>query len=256
MLSATEAAGPPLPRALAALLRADLTTQLRTGRALAITYVVPLALLVALSSGKRAALLGQVELRVALSLMLGMATNAIVGYPVRVAQDRELGIFQRLRVTPAPGWALMLSRLLVQVVGIVTMSILVMVVAALFIGLRLGPGAVALTLLAAVLGAAVFLAIGQALVGLVKSADMVSAISRVAFIPLVGLGLFGHSDLLGTTFEQVARWSPGGVMATVLGASMEPSTWAADTTWALLAALAYTLLFAGVGIRWFRWTAG
>jgi ABC-2 type transport system permease protein len=104
------------------------------------------------------------------------------------------------------------------------------------------------------LSSATFLGIGQALVGLVKSADSVVAVAPLTSLPLVALGLLGHSTVLGDTFETVARWSPGGVVASLLSSAMQPSSWSSDTWWALLASLAYSILFVGIGIRWFRWS--
>jgi ABC-2 type transport system permease protein len=69
------------------------------------------------------------------------------------------------------------------------------------------------------------------------------------------LSLFGHSNVLGTTFELISRWSPGGAVETLLSSAMNPSTWSGEAWGAVLASGAYIILFAGVGIRWFRWTA-
>ena len=101
---------------------------------------------------------------------------------------------------------------------------------------------------------AVFLGVGQALVGLIKSPDTVNAVGRLSYLPLFALGLFAHSTIFGTTFETIARWSPGGAVATLLAGAMQPATWGADTWWALLASILYAVVFAGIGIRWFRWS--
>jgi ABC-2 type transport system permease protein len=63
----------------------------------------------------------------------------------------------------------MTSRLVVQVATNLIASIIVVIVGAIVHGLTLNVGQYVLVLAAAVLGAAVFLAIGQALVGLVQS---------------------------------------------------------------------------------------
>jgi ABC-2 type transport system permease protein len=105
-----------------------------------------------------------------------------------------------------------------------------------------------------IVSSAVFLGVGQALVGLIKSVDTVNAVGRLSFLPLVALGLFGHSDIFGTTFETISRWSPGGAVATLLSGAMQPAAWSADTWWAFLASVLYAIVFAGIGIRWFRWS--
>ena len=245
---------PTLSGILRALLQADLTVQLRNGRALVLTFLPPLALLYGLSAVKRGAQLGGPIVNVALALTLGIASIAILGYTASVVRDRELGVFQRLRVTPAPTWTIMVSRLSVQIVSMLAMAVVVLVAAAVIENVSLGPAAYLLTLLAVIFSSAVFLGVGQALVGLIKSADTVNAVGRLSYLPLFALGLFAHSTIFGTTFETIARWSPGGAVATLLAGAMQPAAWSGDTWWAFLASVLYAIVFAGVGIRWFQWS--
>ncbi|HVS07170.1 MAG TPA: ABC transporter permease [Candidatus Dormibacteraeota bacterium] len=245
---------PTLSGILRALLRADLTVQLRNGRALVLTFLPPLAVLYGLSTAKRGAQLGGPIVSVALALTLGIALIAILGYTASVARDRELGVFQRLRVTPAPTWTIMVSRLAVQILSMLVMTVVVLVAAAVVEKVTLDPPAYLLTLTIVIFSSAVFLGVGQALVGLVKSADTVNAVGRLSFLPLVALGLFAHSAIFGTTFETIARWSPGGAVATLLAGAMQPAAWSGDTWWALLTSVLYTIVFAGIGIRWFQWS--
>jgi ABC-2 type transport system permease protein len=245
---------PTLSGTLSALFRADFTVQLRNGRALVLTFLPPLAVLYGLNAGKRSVQLGDPLFKVAASLTLGIASIAILGYTATVARDREKGVFQRLRVTPAPTWTIMVSRLAVQVLAMLVMTVVVLVAAAVVEKVSLDPAAYVLTLLVVILSSAVFLGVGQALVGLISSADTVNAVGRLSFLPLFALGLFAHSTIFGTTFETIARWSPGGAVATLLSGAMHPASWSADTWWALLASVLYSVVFAGVGIRWFHWS--
>src|SRR5207302_351686 len=245
---------PTLSGILRALLEADFTVQLRNGRALTLTFRLPLVLRYRLSAGKRRAQLGGPIIDVALALTLGIASIAILGYTASVARDRELGVFQRLRVTPAPTWTIMLSRLAVQIVSMLVMSVVVLVAAAVVENVTLDPVAYLLTLLAVIFSSAVFLGVGQPLVGLIKSPDAVNAVGRLSYLPLFALGLFAHSTIFGTTFETIARWSPGGAVVTLLAGAMQPAAWSADTWWALLASVFYAVVFAGIGIRWFQWS--
>jgi ABC-2 type transport system permease protein len=259
----TQPASPPL-RAPAlseifkALLEADFTVQLRNNRALLLSFALPLVLLFALFASpafKRAAVLSDPRLKVAAALTLGMASIAILGYSMTVARDREKGIFQRLRVTPAPTWVIMASRLLVQVAANLATAIVVLVAAGLFAGVSLTAEAYLLTLICVIFSSVLFLSVGQALAGLVKSADTLNAVGRIAYLPLFALGLFGQSTIFGTTFELISRWSPGGTVVALLSAAMNPSSWNSDAWLALAASAAYSIVFAGIGIRWFQWGA-
>ncbi|HJX54575.1 MAG TPA: ABC transporter permease [Polyangia bacterium] len=251
--NATSAA-PPLRRSLGFLLQADFVVQLRNRRALYISYVLPLLMLFALFAGRNLQIVNRTS-RVASCITVGMAAIAIVGYTMGVARDREAGVFQRLRVTPTAPWAIMISRLAIQVLAMLSMAVVVLVAAAVFGHVTLQPAAYLLTLVVIVFCSAEFLSIGQAFVGLVKSVDTVNALSRLLLPVVAVLGLFGHSNILGTTFEMVARWSPSGVVVSMLSGAMRPATWSSTTWLALLVSVGYCAVFAGIGIRWFQWTS-
>src|SRR4029077_4141790 len=172
-----------------------------------------------------------------------------------VARDREKGVFQRLRVTPAPTWTIMTSRLLVQVAAIMGMAVLVLVAAGLFEGVSLTAEAYVLTFVCVIFSSALFLGVGQALAGLIKSADTLNAVGLIVYLPLFALGLFAHSTIFGTTFELISRWSPGGPAETLLTGAWKPSCWNSGAWLGLGARTAYSVVFAGIGIRWFQWGA-
>ena len=244
---------PTWSSSLKVLLRADGTTQVRTPLSLVITFALPLILLVATGLGKNSAALGGPEFRISLALTVGLVSIGTVGYSLATARDRDTGVFQRLRVTPAPTWTIMVSRWIVQLGAVLAMAIVVLVVAALFVGITLPPLDYLFTVLVALLGSAVFLSIGQAIVGLIASADTLNAAGRLLYVPLIALSLFGNSDRLGTTVEQVSRWSPGGCLETLFSAAMGATAWNGQCWEALFASLGYTVVFGVIGIRWFRW---
>jgi ABC-2 type transport system permease protein len=121
-------------------------------------------------------------------------------------------------------------------------------------GVGRGLGAV-LVLLVSILGGAVYLSIGQALVGLVKSADTVSAVARVLYIALIVLGTLGLAGALGSAWKSIARWTPVGTVMTLFGGVLNLSAWSGRDTLSLVVSVAYIVVFAGIGIRWFQWVA-
>ena len=248
-------AAPTWSSSLKVLLRADGTAQVRTPLSLVITFALPLILLVATGLGKNSAALGGPEFRISLALTVGLVSIGTVGYSLAIARDRDSGVLQRLRVTPAPTWTIMVSRWMVQLGAVLVMSIVVLVVAALYVGVTLPPQDYLFTVLVALLGSAVFLSIGQAIVGLIASADTLNAAGRLLYVPLIGLSLFGDTDRLGTTVEMVSRWSPGGCLETLLSAAMGASVWSGQSWGALFASFGYTVVFGVIGIRWFRWVS-
>jgi len=248
-----DTARPPLGLAMRSLLRADSIVLLNSRTSLILSTLLPIVILVATTLGKAQSRLGGSSLIIGLALTLGLLTSSLFGYTLALAHDREVGVLQRLRVTPAPTWMIMTSRLIVQVAVNLIASIVVVIVGAIVHGLTLNIGQYLLVLAVAVLGAAVFLAIGQAIVGLVQSTGAINAISRLLMILLILLGLLGGTGILGDTIKTIADWSPVGALMTLFADVLNQSPWNGQDTYSLLACTGYIIVFTFIGIRWFRW---
>lgn len=248
-------ARPPLGLAMSSLLRADSIVLLNGKTSVFLSILLPIVILVANSFGKGQSRLGGSTIVIGLALTLGLLTTSLFGYTLALAHDREIGVLQRLRVTPAPTWMIMTSRLVVQVATNLVASVIVVIVGAIVYGLTLNVGQYLLVLAMAVLGAAVFLAIGQAVVGLVQSTSAINAISRVLMILLILLGLLGGTGILGDTMKTIANWSPVGALMTLFADVLSQSPWTGQDTYSLLACAGYIIVFAFIGIRWFRWNS-
>jgi ABC-2 type transport system permease protein len=247
--------GPPLRLVMSSLLRADFVVLLKNRRALLISVVLPILILVSTDSSKATNSFGGSLFIIGLAIAYGLVANSILGYALAVARDRERGVFQRLRVTPAPTWTIMTSRLAMQVLANLLITVIVVIVGSQIHHVSLSAGTYGLVLVVSILGGAVFLSIGQALVGLVKSADSINAAGRVLVLGLILLSSLGQSGTLGDTWESIARWSPVGVVMTLFAAVLNLSAWDAHDSLALLACGGYIVVFAAVGIRWFQWDA-
>lgn len=250
-----DTARPPRGPAMNSLLRADSIVMLNSKTSLVLSALLPIVILVVTSFGKGQSRLGGSSLLVSLALTLGLLTSCLLGYTLALAHDREIGVLQRLRVTPAPNWMIMTSRLVVQVATNLLASIIVVIVGAIVHGLTLNVGQYLLVIAIAVIGAAMFLAIGQALVGLVQSANAISAIGRLLMIFLLLLGLLGSSGILGDTMKTIADWSPVGALLTLFSDLLNQSVWSGQDTGSLLACVGYIVVFTSIGIRWFRWNS-
>ncbi len=251
--SLQDVARPPVHLALSSLLRADTAVLLRNKVSTFVGVLLPVVLLIVTTLGKGTSKLGSAEMVIGLALTLGLITSSLLGYSMALSHDRETGVLQRLRVTPVPTWTIMASRLIVQVIASLIASVIVIIVGVITHGLTLNIGRYALMLAAAALGSAVFLALGQALVGLVKSATAVSAIGRLLFVVLVLLGLLGVTGILGDTMQTVSEWSPVGALMTLFTDALSQPSWASQDTYSLVACVGYVAVFAFIGIRWFRW---
>lgn len=251
---APEAAhAPSTALAVRALLTADGMVLLRSRQIILLNFVVPIAILFITNRG--GSRIGNPGFLIGMALTYGLLSSGLIAYSTTLAGDRAAGVFQRLRVTPAPTWAIMGSRLAVQFAADIVMGIVVMIVGSIIHNVVFTPSVYVLILVVSLLGAAVFLAIGQALVGLVKSAGVVNAIARVLYIVLFLAGILGPTGILGDDFKNFSAWTPVGALMELFGAVTAAGTWSAQNTWQVVALLGYAAVFAGIGIRWFRWEA-
>lgn len=248
-------ARPSIQLVLSSLLRADFAVLVNNRRALAVSTGLPIFLLIVTHTPRDASHLGGPAFIIGLAITVALLATGLIGYALSVARDREQGVFQRLRVTPAPTWTIMFSRLVVQTVANLVIALIVTIVGDGIHHLSLSAGDYLLILAVSVLAGAVFLALGQALVGLVRSADTVNAAGRVLFIALFFLGLFGQSGTLGAAWESIARWTPVGAVMNLYAGVLNITAWDSRDWLSVLACAGYILAFTAVGIRWFRWEA-
>ncbi len=241
---------PKASTALTALLRADFTTQWRNRRAVILTLVVPVIILISWKS--LVATFGG-PFTLSNSITIGLFATGLMGYSNSLARDRDKGVFQRLRVAPLPSWAIMTSRLLVQLTLIMVITTAVFIIGYDYDRITLAPEAYFFTYLTAIVGGAVSLSLGQVVVGRVQNPETVNSTSRLIYLVFVIVGMFGELNQLGETIHTIVEWSPYGTVKTILVGSMEPDKWNYDTTKALLVTILYTAVFTTLGIKWFKW---
>ncbi|RFS27016.1 ABC transporter permease [Chitinophaga silvatica] len=235
---------------LSALLQADFTTLWRNRRSFNMVLLVPLIILVSWKG--LVPKLGGVFV-LSSCITIGLTSIGLMGYSNAVARDRDRGIFQRLRVGPLEGWTIMSSRLIVQVAMIILMTLLVFIVGYFVDHISLTPAGYLVGLVMAVLGSAVYLGLGQAIVGLIKNPETVNTTTRLVYFAFIMIGMFGEFGVLGKEIGQIATWSPYGTVRKVLAAGLDPASWQLATTYAFLASVGYAILFVVIGVKYFKW---
>lgn len=247
-----ELATPSRSRIVSSLFWADCTVLWRNRRASILTVVVPLIILVFWR-----AVVKQAGGPFALSscLMFGLVGIGVIGYSNLMARDRERGVFQRLRVTPTTTWDIMVSRLLVQLMQMLVMSGLVFVGAFVLDQIVLTSAGYVLALVAALVGGAVFLGLGQAMVGLIASADTLDAVTRLVYFVFIIVGALGELGALGQPIQAVVTWSPYGTIKAILFAAMQAAAWDGHAWLGLVLTVAYAAVFTAIGIRRFKWSS-
>lgn len=248
----------PAPRTLPSartvflsLLKADLTTLWRNRRASVMVVLLPVIIVIAWKG-----LIVRTGGAFVLSNAITLALNAIglMGYSNSIARDREKEIFQRLRVAPAPNWTIMGSRIAVQLIMITIVTVVVMIIGYEYDHIVLTPLGYFAGLLTAMVGGAVYLALGQAIVGRITNPETVQATSRLIYLAFIMIGMFGSLNMLSDFFNKVAKYTPYGTVNSIVSGALTPSNWTSNTTINLLLTLGYTAVFAVLGIRWFKWS--
>jgi ABC-2 type transport system permease protein len=241
---------PKTSTALAALLRADFTTQWRNRRSVILVLLVPVIILLSWKE-----LVNKLGAAFVLSscITIGLTAVGLMGYSNALARDRDRGIFQRLRVAPVPSSLFMISRLLVQLTMILLLTIIVFSMAYEQLHITLAPSGYILGFLSAMIGGALYLSLGQVIAGLLKNAETVNATTRLVYFVFIVVGMFGDLGVLGDQIKTIIHWSPYGTVKTVLSSAMQARGWTLDSTIALVVTLAYCAVFSILGIRLFRW---
>ncbi len=246
----TEISIPKTSTVLAALLRADYTTLWGNRRSVIMILIVPVVIvfswqgMIPVTGGAFVLSNG---------ITVGLVAVGLMGYANAVARDRDKGIFQRLRVSPVPLWAIMVSRLIVQLSIILMLTLVVFIGGFYFDHIAISAQGYLITFFMSIVGGSVYLSMGQAIVGRIKSAELVSSTTRLVYIFFMAIGMFGEMGVLGIVVKGIVEWTPYGTVKTILAASMEPTKWTANTSIALLVTLGYILVCAGLGIKWFKW---
>ncbi len=234
------------------LLQADFIVQWRNRRASIMSLLAPLIILISWR--------GVVDqfggpFALASCITFGMIAVGLMGYSNSTARDREKGVFQRLRTTPATTAMIMGSRIIVQLTQIAVMTIIIFLAGYFLDKIILSPLQYLLALLIGLVGGCLYLGVGQALVGLIASAETLSSATRLIYFAFIIVGAFGELGIMGKIVAQIVQWSPYGTVKAILYGAMQPSVWNAHAWWALLLTLVYTAIFAFIGIKWFKWSS-
>jgi len=236
--------------AIAALLRSDFMTQWRNRRSVILVLLVPVIILL---SWKGVANKLGAGFIISTCITIGLTAIGLMGYSNALARDRDRGIFQRLRVAPIPTSFIMISRLAVQMAMIMILTSLVFIMAYQQLHITLPVSGYLLGFIAAFVGGSLYLGLGQMIAGLQKNAESVNAMTRLVYFIFIMVGMFGDLGVLGEKVKQIVHWSPWGTVKTLLADAIAPAQWSMQTNYALLATIAYGLVFSILGIRKFRW---
>ena len=181
----------------------------------------------------------------------GVAANAFAGLAITLVVRREAGLLKRVRGTP-----LRPATYLAAVIASTVLVIGLQVVAQLLLGVfALGadwPARPALFVLAIVIGAASFAALGIAITAAIRSAEGSSAVVNAVYLPMAILsGVFFSREQLPAFLEAVSELLPLTYLLDLIRASFVEGE--SFTPEAVTAVVVWGLVGAVVAVRRFRW---
>ncbi len=185
---------------------------------------------------------------------LNMMSGGLVGDSAWLTAMREQGILQRVRATPLPPWALVTAYLLVRLSLSIAQSIAILTLATLAFGAQFTWAGLAGAFGAGLLGATVFIALGQAIAAVAPSASAAMAIAQSLSFPLMFISnLFLPAEQLPGWLEALSRWTPAYALVDVMRPLLVPAP-AAQALWLNLALLiVYGVAGLSIAARCFRW---
>lgn len=180
-----------------------------------------------------------------------IGTTALIGLPIVLATYREFGILRRLRATPLQPGTILAAQVLVNLLGTIIGTTLLVVAARLVFDLT-WPEASPLALAAAfLLSCLSFFALGFALAGLLPSARVAQAVGSAIFFPMLFLsGSALPRELMPDNVRRLSEFLPLTQVVILIQDLWYGKGW--DLV-ALLTLSGLLVVSVAVSVRTFRW---
>ncbi|MGD0083318.1 MAG: ABC transporter permease [Acidimicrobiales bacterium] len=187
-------------------------------------------------------------------LTLGVISSCYTYLAVQLTTQREEGLLKRVRSSPLPPWAFL-----------VTVVLSCLIRTAVLVGLTLGIGAVfyhlvfpahaALALLVTLLmGTATFCSIGIAITVIIPNADAAPAVVNGIYLPLMFISGTFFPLSPGSQISKVAAWFPVQPFVKATFAAVNPNVHGLGIEWGHIVSMAiWGAVAIVIALRRFRW---
>ncbi|MDR7303402.1 ABC-2 type transport system permease protein [Haloactinomyces albus] len=202
-------------RMLAAHTRMEAALTLRHGEQALLTLLIPLALLIGLSTLH----LGVVDSVIPRILALAVMSTAFTGQAIALGFDRRYGVIKRLSATALPRWALVSGRVLATLI-VVALQAVVLGTTAVLLGWTPSVGGLLLSIPLLVLGTLTFGAAGVLIGGALRAEIVLTLANAIWFVLLLAGGLAVHPEELPGPVGTLAHFLPSGALAQSLEATL------------------------------------
>jgi len=183
-------------------------------------------------------------------MVIGFISIAITSLPNILVRDREIGWLRRVSTTPVPPSRLLGAQLILNLVFALAMVLIVIFGGEIIFGAPLNVG-IPFFVLSIILSIAEIFSLGLVIAAIAPSQTVASALSGLLFFLLLFLsGLWVQPAQVGGPLQTVMYYSPSGAATRALLYSVFN---AAPPYTTLVTMAAYTVIFAVIAIRYFRW---
>jgi ABC-2 type transport system permease protein len=206
----------PAPRSRAVLAQAgfDLRLQLRNGEQILLTLLIPIVLLLGLSSTSLVSIGDTTAPRIDVVMpgiiALAVMSTAFTSLAIATGFDRRYGVLKLLGATPLQRSGLVASRIL-GVLAMVGVQLVVLVPVALLLGWS-PVGSLAAAAVLVLAGAAAFATLAVAMAGLLRAEATLAAANGVYLLLLLGGGVVIPLSVLPGPLAALASVLPSGAL--------------------------------------------
>jgi len=243
--------------------RSDLKVFVRNPAALFFTAILPvifLTMFVAIFGNERAGgEFGDIKvstLQVPAFIALAVVSASFVSLAIGLTISRESGVLKRVRATPVSPWIVFAGRIATAVISALAVTAILCAIGAIAFGVTLPTTTLPSLLVALLLGAFSFCALGIAYTGLIPSEDAAPAMTNAVVLPLYFIsGVFVPVSQLPEGLRRVADVLPVKPFVDALTAAFDPRATglgfhAAD----MLVLAAWGVAGLLLAVRFFVWT--
>ncbi len=183
----------------------------------------------------------------------GIAASAFAGLGIMIVIRRESGVLKRVRGTPIPP-VVHLSGVITSILLVVAVNVIAQLLIGHFAFDAEWPASWATFVLAVIIGAASFAALGIAITSLVRSSEGSSAIVNAIYLPMTFLsGAFFSTESMPAFLQAIADILPLTYLLTMLRDSFVEGIGLADQGTNIGVMLAWGAAALVVALRTFRW---
>lgn len=205
-------------RMLAVHARTEFLVTVRHPEQLLLTLLIPMALLVGLSTLDLLdvpAGLERVDTVTPRVFALAVMSAAFTGQAIALGFDRRYGVLKRLAATALPRWVLVVGRL-AGLLGVVAAQLVLLGAVALLLGWRPSAAGLLWALPTVLLGTLAFGALGVLLGGALRAEIVLALANALWFVLLLAGGIVLAPSQLPGTLGDIVRLLPSGALAEAL----------------------------------------